>query len=54
VTRFDDLPAAARQYVRKLEEVTGVACAVISTGSDRAETIVKNGSLVEAWLGLGT
>jgi adenylosuccinate synthase len=54
VTRFDDLPAAAQKYVRKLEEITGVACAIISTGSDRAETIVKNGSLVEAWLGLGT
>src|SRR5918993_1220703 len=50
VTRFDDLPAEAQKYVRKLEEVTGVACAIISTGSDRSETIVKNGSLVEAWL----
>ena len=35
-----------------LEEVTGVACAIISTGSDRGETIVKNGSLVEAMAGL--
>ena len=40
--------------MRKLEEVTGVACAIISTGSDRSETILKNGSLVEAWLGLST
>src|SRR5688572_178589 len=54
VTRFDDLPVEAQKYVRKLEEVTGVACAIVSTGSDRSETIVKNGSLVEAWLGLGT
>jgi adenylosuccinate synthase len=53
VTRFDDLPVEAQKYVRKLEEVTGVACAIVSTGSDRSETIVKNGSLVEAWLGLG-
>ena len=52
VTRFDDLPAEAQRYVRKLEEVTGVACAIISTGSDRSETILKHGSLVEAWLGL--
>jgi len=36
--------------VHKLEEVTGVACAIISTGSDRSETIVKNGSLVEDWM----
>jgi adenylosuccinate synthase len=50
VTRFDDLPAEAQRYVHKLEEVTGVACAIVSTGSDRTETIVKNGSLVEKWL----
>ena len=50
VTRFDDLPVEAQKYVRKLEEVTGVACAIVSTGSDRSETIVKNGSLVEEWL----
>ena len=50
VTRFENLPAEAQHYVRKLEELTGVACAIISTGSDRTETIVKNGSLVESWL----
>ena len=50
VTRFDDLPVEAQKYVRKLEEVTGVACAIVSTGSDRSETIIKNGSLVEEWL----
>jgi adenylosuccinate synthase len=54
LTRFEELPQNARRYVRKLEEVTGVACAIISTGSDRAETIVKNGSLVESWLGAGS
>src|SRR4029079_2096123 len=50
VTRFDRLPAEAQRYVHKLEELTGVACAIISTGSDRGETIVKNGSLVENWM----
>ena len=50
LTRFEALPANAQKYIRKLEEITGVACAIVSTGSDRAETIVKNGSLVEAWL----
>ena len=49
-TRFEDLPGEAQRYVRKLEELTGVACAIISTGSDRRETIVKSGSLVESWL----
>jgi len=50
ITDFARLPAEAQRYVHKLEEVTGVACAIISTGSDRSETIVKNGSLVEDWM----
>jgi adenylosuccinate synthase len=50
ITQFDRLPVEAQRYVHKLEELTGVACAIISTGSDRGETIVKNGSLVERWI----
>jgi adenylosuccinate synthase len=50
VTRFEDLPEQARRYVRRLEEVTGVDCAIISTGSDRTETILETGSVVERWL----
>ena len=41
VTRFSDLPDAARRYLARLEEVSGVPAAIVSTGSDRAETIVK-------------
>jgi adenylosuccinate synthase len=50
VTAFDRLPAEAQTYIRRLEEVSGVDCAIISTGSDRRETIVKDGSVVESWL----
>ena len=50
VTRFEGLPEEARRYVRRLEEVTGVDCAIISTGSDRTETILETGSIVERWL----
>jgi adenylosuccinate synthase len=50
VTDFDRLPAEAQRYIRKLEEVSGVACAVISTGSDRAETIIRKDSVVGRWL----
>jgi adenylosuccinate synthase len=50
VTEFDQLPADAQRYVRRLEEVSGVDCAIISTGSDRRETIVKKGAAVERWL----
>jgi len=50
VTEFDRLPAEAQRYVKRLEDVSGVDCAIISTGSDRRETIVKKGSPVELWL----
>ena len=47
---IDQLPAEARRYIERLEEVSGVPCAIISTGSDRAETIVRDDSVVR-WLG---
>jgi adenylosuccinate synthase len=50
ITQFEQLPADAQRYVKRLEEVSGVDCAIISTGSDRRETIVKKGSAVENWL----
>jgi adenylosuccinate synthase len=50
VTEFDRLPAEAQRYVKRLEEVSGVDCAIVSTGSDRRETIIKKGSAVERWL----
>ena len=50
VTRFDDLPAEARQYVTRLEEVSGAPVALVSTGSDRADTIIRDGSFVTQWL----
>ncbi|OFW15270.1 MAG: adenylosuccinate synthase [Acidobacteria bacterium RIFCSPLOWO2_12_FULL_67_14] len=50
-TRLEQLPAEARRYIARLEEVSGVECAIISTGSDRAETIVTPGSVVAGWLG---
>ena len=50
-TRFESLPEEARRYIRRLEEVSGVECAIVSTGSDRAETIVRDGGVVAAWLG---
>ncbi|MDE3153892.1 MAG: adenylosuccinate synthase [Acidobacteriota bacterium] len=50
VRRFDELPAAARQYIARLEEVSGVPAAIVSTGSDRDETIVRDDSVVGGWL----
>ncbi|MBI2827704.1 MAG: adenylosuccinate synthase [Acidobacteria bacterium] len=48
-TRLEGLPPAARRYIDRLEEASGVPCAIISTGSDRGETIVRPGSIVESW-----
>jgi adenylosuccinate synthase len=50
VTAFAALPVDAQRYVKRLEEVSGVPCAIISTGSDRAETIVRDGTVVQSWL----
>ena len=46
---FSRLPLAAQRYVRALEEASGVPAAIISTGSDRDETIVRDDSIVTEW-----
>jgi adenylosuccinate synthase len=40
--RFSELPEAARRYVARLEEVSGVPAAIISTGSERDDTILRH------------
>lgn len=40
VTQFSDLPAAAQQYVRGVEELVGRKVEYVSVGPDRAQTIV--------------
>jgi adenylosuccinate synthase len=51
LTRYDDLPEEARRYVSRLEEVSGVPVALVSTGSDRAETIIRDDRPLAGWLG---
>ena len=51
VRRFEDLPAAAQRYIAKLEEVSGVRAAIVSTGSERDDTIVRD-DLIECELQL--
>ena len=41
VTKFEQLPAAARRYLARVAEVCGVPIDLISTGPDRDETIVR-------------
>jgi adenylosuccinate synthase len=40
ITRYEDLPDNARAYLERIQEIVGVPVDVISTGPDRAETIV--------------
>jgi adenylosuccinate synthase len=52
--RFEDLPAAARRYIARLEEVSGVPAALVSTGSERDDTIQRPDILPVADLKLQT
>jgi adenylosuccinate synthase len=47
--RYKDLPSAAQRYVARLEEITGVPAAIISTGSAREDTIVRDDSVAAKW-----
>ena len=49
LTRYADLPAEARAYIRRLEDVSGVPAAVVSTGSERDHTIIRDDSIAAAW-----
>ncbi len=40
VTEFDKLPQAARDYIKCVEELTGVPVDIVSTGPDRTETMI--------------
>jgi adenylosuccinate synthase len=40
ITRYGDLPANARNYLKRIEQACGVPIDMISTGPDRDETIV--------------
>ena len=52
VRKYQDLPAEARAYIARIEEITGVPAAVLSTGSAREDTIIRDGSVAAAWFGL--
>ena len=42
ITRYEDLPDKARAYLVRIEELTGVPVAIISTGADREQTIIRS------------
>ncbi len=51
ITRYEDLPQTARDYIAFLEERTGVEIGAVSTGPERSETIVRPGSKLGKLLG---
>jgi adenylosuccinate synthase len=50
ITHYDDLPENAKAYVRRLEELVGAPMAMISTGPERSETIIRDGLAVSEWM----
>ena len=41
IRRYEDLPANAKAYLQRIEELTEVPAGIISVGPDRSQTIVK-------------
>jgi adenylosuccinate synthase len=52
VRKYQDLPAEARAYIARIEAITGVPAAVLSTGSAREDTIIRDGSVAASWFRL--
>jgi adenylosuccinate synthase len=47
--RYEELPREAQAYIARIEEITGVPAAILSTGSDREDTIIRESSVADAW-----
>jgi adenylosuccinate synthase len=50
ITRYDELPQAAKDYIARLEELTETPAGIISTGPERSETIIREGSIISEWM----
>ena len=40
MTSLDEMPRAAKEYIRRLNELVGAPVDIVSTGPDREQTIV--------------
>ena len=49
VTKLDDLPENAKKYVEFLSSQIGVEIGLISTGPERDQTIIIQGSVMDGW-----
>jgi adenylosuccinate synthase len=51
MTQLDELPAAARDYVEFISAQIGAPVGLVSTGPERGQTIIVEGSALAGWLG---
>lgn len=51
ISRYEELPSAARSYISFLEERSGVEVGCVSTGPERMETMILKGSRLAELLG---
>ncbi len=49
-TNFDELPQLAKDYIARLEELCDTPVALISTGPERSETIIREDSALSQWM----
>lgn len=49
ITKIEDLPTKAREYVEFLSSSIGVEIGLISTGPERDQTIILQNSIMESW-----
>ncbi|MGE3842676.1 MAG: adenylosuccinate synthase [Vicinamibacterales bacterium] len=47
--RFDELPAQARAYISRVEELIGIPVVLVSTGADRRETLIRPDTSLSSW-----
>jgi adenylosuccinate synthase len=50
VTRYEDLPEAARRYVERIEAAVGCEVGIVSVSPQREKTIIRPGSRIARWL----
>lgn len=50
IATYDQLPQAARQYLERIQELTGAEIALVSTGPKRSQSMILPNSQLARWL----
>jgi adenylosuccinate synthase len=48
VRALADLPAAARDYIKRIEDITGVEPVIVSVGPDREDTLLLKNPFIRS------